>query len=121
MESAPNPFSKTWLTLIFVCALPVFILFAHLDNPARGRAALLSIVVMATAIRAFWRLRRFAWFWLTAALISVAHVMVVFSIQWTNRSYPGPILAPVLIADYFAVYWFIRGVEWAMGGRSEIV
>jgi len=41
----------------------------------------------------------------------VLHLLLVLLVPWTSKSYPGLILFPIGVVDYFIVYGVIKLVE----------
>jgi hypothetical protein len=115
--SAENVTARTVKKSGFIAlllSLPVAIVVSHFVDPGRGRAAGVSLALMILAVRAFWYLRRQAWFWMAVAALTVIHVVLVVAVPWTNKSFPAPALWPVGIADFAAICGFIKLVEKAM-------
>lgn len=107
-NQAPDVFTRKWLLIVIVCSMPLFFLFAFRGDPGRGRAAGISAAVCMTAIRACWNLRKHVWFWPIAAVLIALHVLLVFRIPWTDKSYPGYTLLPIAVVDYAMVYGCIK-------------
>ena len=103
-----------WASLVGLLTLPVAIVVGHFADPGRGRAAGLALALMIGAVRAFWYLRRYPWFWMSVAVLTVIHVVLIVLVPWSNKSFPAPALWPVAIADFAAVCGFIKLVEKAM-------
>ena len=106
-----------WGVVVALLTIPVAILVDHLD-PGRGTAAGASLALMIGAVRAFWNLRRHAWFWMTIASLGAIHVVLILLVPWTNKSFPAPELWPVAIADFAAICGLIKLVERLMS-RSD--
>jgi hypothetical protein len=103
-DESPEVFSRKWLLMVILCMVPLFFVFALMGDPGRGRAAAISGGVIATAVRACWDLRKYAWFWTTAAVLIALHVFLVVHIPWTDKSYPGYTLLPFGALDYGIMY-----------------
>jgi hypothetical protein len=103
-----------WGTMAALLSLPVAIVVSRFVDHGRGRAAGLSLALMIGGIRAFWYLRKLAWFWMAIAALTIIHVVLIIFVPWTNRSFPAPALWPVGIADFAAICGFIKLVEKAM-------
>lgn len=97
--------------------VPPFFLFALLGDPGRGRAAAISVGVVATVVRACWDLRKHTWFWATVAVLIAIHVFLILLIPWTGKSYPGYTLLPIGVLDYGIMYGSFKLVEKMMTTR----
>lgn len=84
----------------------------------RGRTAALFAGVVFLSVRSGWRLRRFAWFWITVGVLVVFHVFLLFLVPWPGGRLAWPALMPVFLLDYGIVYGCIKLVEKLMN-RSE--
>ena len=78
-EQSINSVTRKWGLLAGICTSPLFVLFAYLGDPRRGRAAWISGGIMFVVIRAFWASKKRIWFWLTVTIIAFFHV---FFIPW---------------------------------------
>jgi len=100
--------------------MPPFFLFAFAGEPARGRAAAISVAVLLTVTRACWNLRRYPLFWVTAAILLTFHVFFVLLISWKDESYPGGYaLLPVGLLDFGVMYGCFKVVEKLMKRRDD--
>lgn len=108
------PITRKWGFLAGICTSPLFILFAYLGDPGRGRAAWISGGIIFVVIRAFWGLRKRIWFWLTVAIIAIFHIPLILFILWGNQPLSYVALLPVGLLDFAIAYGAIRLVEKAM-------
>jgi len=106
---------KKWGFIAGLLALPVYVFVNHFGGPGRSRAAFVSFALMILAVRAFWYLRRHAWFCIAIAALTIIHIALIVTIHWTNKSFPAPELWPVGIADFAAICGLIKLVEKVMG------
>ena len=104
-----------WELLVALCCSPLFILFAHFDDPGRGMAAMIGATIIVTAVRYFWDLRNHHWFWMTATFIVSFHAALVLLIPWPDVDYRGVQLLPFALLDWWIVYGTIRLVEITAG------
>ena len=104
----PEVFTRKWLLVVILCSSPLFVLFAYFGDPGRGRAAAIGMTVILFAARKCWTLRGYTWFWILLTIIVALHVLLVLSMPWTSKSYPGPILLPFAILDYVIVWGCFR-------------
>ncbi len=110
-DESPNPFTRKWTLFVILCMVPVFFLFAFLGYPEKGRAAAVCAGIVMFAIRASWGLRKYAWFWITIALVSAFHIPVVLFVPSRMWNFPGLTLLPVVVLDYAIVYGCIKLAE----------
>lgn len=111
-NQSPDLFTRKFLLVVILCMIPPFVLFAFLGHdPGRGRAASGSVIVIMYAARAFWDLRKHAWFWVTLTVVIAIHVLLILLIPWTSKSYPGTLLLPVAAVDYGIVYVIFKLIE----------
>jgi hypothetical protein len=109
---SPVVFTRKWLLLTILCLVPLFLLFAFLGDPGRGRAAGICAGVIATAVRANWNLRKHPWFWVTVTILTVLHAALVLFVAWSSSTaYTGLALLPVAALDYAIVYGSIKLAE----------
>lgn len=104
-------FTRKWLLIESLFAIPVFFLFAVLGDPGRGRAAAICVYTLMTAICALWNLKCHIFFWVTAVLMVVLHVLLVLLVPWPGGSFPAFSLLPVAVLDYGIVWGCIKLVE----------
>lgn len=116
IENVTTRTAKKWGLFALCLAFPVDFVVGHFTDPGRGRAAGVFSGLMIIALRAFWRLRQRAWFWMTVLALTAIHIVLISIIPWTNKSIPAPALWPVGIVDFGVIYGFIKLVEKAMGG-----
>jgi hypothetical protein len=72
---------------------------------------LASIVVIGVAFKIKWRLRRSAWFWITMAVIVVAHVALIATISWTPHWIPAVVTASVASGDLVVILTILAVVQ----------
>jgi hypothetical protein len=105
--------SRKSALVAMVCSLPLYFLFNYLGNPGRGEAAGICAAITLIVVEAFWDLRRSVWFWVTIASVLLLHVPLILLVPWTNKSYPGVVLLPIALIDFFVVYGCFKLVETA--------
>jgi hypothetical protein len=66
-----------------------------------------------------WRLRRHAWFWTTMAAVLAIHILLIFSIPWTNNWVPALVTAGVDSLDLCLVFWILGIVEEFTGSAKD--
>lgn len=117
--STRSPLTRKRTILAILFGVPAFFLFAYFGEPARGRAAAISVGVLTMAVGASWDLRREAWYWVTIALLAACHVPIILLVPWTDKSYPGYTLLPVAVLDFAIVFAVIKLVEKAIRSRDH--
>jgi hypothetical protein len=110
-QGTPDVFTRKWLLIVTLCVVPLFLLFASFGDPGQGRAAVICAGVFMTAVRANWSCREYAWFWVTAAVLVAAHVLLISRVPWTGDSYPGYALLPLALVDYGIVHGSFKLAE----------
>ncbi|MGA8740615.1 MAG: hypothetical protein WB561_05450 [Terracidiphilus sp.] len=94
-----------------LCALPFFLFFAYLGDPAKGRAAAGSVGMIVLVVWMSWDLKKHMWFWTTIATLVLLHLPLVLFIPWTNTNYPGVVLLPFGLLDLAIMYGCIKLAE----------
>jgi hypothetical protein len=87
-------------------ALP-FVYFRRFDL---ARPSIMSALMVAIAIALRWKLRRYVWFWATMTLLAALHLPLILFVPWTTRWIPAVVIAPVGIADLYAMLWVLSVV-----------
>ena len=85
----------------------VFVSFGSFDL---ARPSFISIAMVALAIVMRWKLRRHLWFWITMTCLAALHLPLILYIPWTTKWIPAVVLAPIGIADLYAMIWIISTV-----------
>lgn len=110
-KQAVESLTRGWAIWAGICAAPLFILFAYLGDPGRGRAAWVSAGMIALAARLVWDLKNRVWFWVTIVVITLLHVPLILFIPWGDQSLPYVALLPMGLLDLGITYGIIRLVE----------
>ena len=79
-------------------------LFDHFGRLNLGLPTLVSIAILAFAIRVKWGLRRRVWFWVTMTVIAALHVLLILSVRWTTKWVPAVVSAGIGIADFYVMF-----------------
>jgi hypothetical protein len=87
-------------------ALP-FIYFGRFDL---ARPSLISIGMVTLSIAMRWKLRHHVWFWITMISLAVLHLPLILFLPWTTRWIPAVVIAPIGVADLYAMLWVISAV-----------
>ncbi len=101
---------------VMLGALPVYLLFDHFGKSAFARPTLFSVATIAITNAMRWKLRRRVWFWMTMVAFAALHVPLILFVPWTTKWIPALAIAPVLIADSYAMLWAISLIGTLVGG-----
>jgi hypothetical protein len=80
-----------------------------------ARPAMVSIAMVGLAIVMRWKLHKHVWFWITMTLLAALHLPLILFIPWTTKWIPAILIAPIGIADLYAMLWVISVVGKSMG------
>jgi hypothetical protein len=87
-------------------ALP-FVYFRRFDL---ARPSIMAALMVTIAIALRWKLRRYLWFWATMTFLVGLHLPLILFIPWTTRWIPAVVIAPVGVADLYAMLWLLSVV-----------
>jgi hypothetical protein len=76
---------------------------------------MLFAAISVLAIRAHWDKKKYVWFWATIAILIILHTVLIGSLNWSQRSYPGYTLLLFGVLDFATVYGCIKLVASIMG------
>jgi hypothetical protein len=116
-ERAAGLTNRTILIALLPAGL-VYVAFAYYGDDGRAVAAASMLYVMTGAIRFFWDLRRYAWFWVAMLTLGAVHAALVVAMPWGNGPYRIPLLAilfPVMALDFSIIYWCVKLGENVIG------
>jgi hypothetical protein len=103
--------SRKWGLLCALLTSPLFLLFAYLGDPARGRAAWVSAIAVILAAKFFWDLRGRIWFWVTLGALVCLHVPLLLFVRWPSQHLSYAALLPECLADFAIAWGIIKLVE----------
>lgn len=81
-----------------------------------ARPTMVSVAMVGLAITMRWKLRKHVWFWITITLLAALHLPLILFVPWTTKWIPAILLAPIGIADLYAMLWVISVLGKRMGG-----
>jgi hypothetical protein len=110
-KQAVDSLTQGWAILAGICTSPLYILFVYFGDSGRGRAAWVSVGMIALAVRLVWDLNKRVWFWVTIAIIVAIHVPVILFIPWGDQNLSYVALLPLGLLDLAITYGTIRLVE----------
>jgi hypothetical protein len=94
-----------------ICLLPIFFLFAHFGQPARGLAAMCALGVLISVLyvkRSFLKKTSFI---AIMSLLFVIHFVFVMLFPFPTYHFPGILALPVSIVDLPLVLALVRLVS----------
>jgi hypothetical protein len=92
---------------LFGVTIVVALLFGHFGVFGLARPTLISLVVIAIAVKVNWKLRDRVWFWSVISSAAAYHILLIMFIPWTVRWIPALVVAPILFADLVLLLWII--------------
>jgi hypothetical protein len=90
-------------------------LFISLGRFELARPTMVSVAMIGLAITMRWKLRKHVWFWITMTILAALHLPLILFVPWTTRWIPAVLIAPIGIADLYAMLWFISVVAKFIG------
>ena len=94
----------------------LFIKFGRLDL---ARPTFVSVAMIVLAIVMRWKLSHHIWFWTTMAFLIALHVPLILLVPWTTKWIPAVLIAPIGIADLYAMLWILSRVQESMGAPTN--
>jgi len=110
-DNSAGVFTRKKALVVSILMLPLFIFFAWLGEPGRGRAVFISACMYICVIVVTWDLKQRAWYFPTLFILLLGNIFVVMHFSWSDASFPGRTLMPVAIADLLISYGAIKLVE----------
>lgn len=85
--------------LVAICAIPICLLFR--SDPGRALVAGIVTIAIVASVRIFWGRRKHLWFWVTVAILTALHSLLILYVPWPDIHGPigGPALFPVGLLD----------------------
>lgn len=96
----PGEIGTLWKIGYVICCLAVFAIMTYASNSARGAVAGFAFAVVSLVARLRWDARDKPWFWLVIGGLALAHLALVFAVDWQIVAKPTILLAPFVIADF---------------------
>ena len=109
-----------WWGVLCVIAGTILIGLAFLKSGRLdlARPSLMTVAVIFLAIVMRWKLRMYAWFWITIAIFAALHIPLILFIPWTTKWIPAIVTAPIAIAHLYLILW-VLSVVGNLGGGAE--
>lgn len=102
----------SWRGGLFIALGTAFLafLFLSVGRFELARPTMVSVAMVGLAITMRWKLRKRAWFWITMTILAALHLPLILFVPWTTRWIPAILIAPIGIADLYAMLWVISVV-----------
>lgn len=95
---------------IFFGTILLALLFVSIERFDLARPTMVSVAMVSLAITMRWKLRTRGWFWITMTILAVLHLPLILFVPWTTKWIPAVVIAPVGIADLYAMLWVLSVV-----------
>lgn len=95
---------RLWGGLTAVFCIAIFLIFIPLGQPQRGIVSMFVFGVVFLTFALFWEYRHRWWFWALLAVISLAHLLVIFSFDWAFEKRPGLFFALIGAVDATVIF-----------------
>jgi hypothetical protein len=95
---------------VFFGTILLALTFVSLGRFDLARPTMVSVAMVSLAITMRWKLRTHGWFWITMLILAVLHLPLILFIPWTTKWIPAVLIAPIGIADLYAMLWAISVV-----------
>jgi hypothetical protein len=94
-------------------------LFDHFGRFDLARPSLFSTGIIAFTVGMKWKLRRYAWFWITITIIVALHVALIFYVPWTTNWVPAAVSAGICTVDFFVMLTILDAIETFLQRRES--
>jgi hypothetical protein len=78
-----------------------------------------SVATMVLLVALKWRLRHYAWFWITMIVVAAIHVPLILMIPWTTKWVPSIAIAAIDTASLFIMIATVSIVGQFMRDRDR--
>ena len=96
---------------IGICLLPIFFLFAHFGQPARGLATACVVGVFVVVVYVKRKIISNVWFLVVISILFAIHLFLVLSLPFPSSNFPGIIALPISIVDLLLILALVHLVE----------
>lgn len=119
IPSIDSKYARFFALLIPLCTSPVCLLFRN--DAGRALAAWVIAMAIVASIWIFWGRRKHLWFWVTVAILTVLHSLLILYVPWPDIHGPigGPALFPVGLLDIGIMCGCFKLVEKLMTKNSR--
>jgi hypothetical protein len=95
---------KKWLLIAFALGIPLYIFLALIGQSSPGFPAAIALCMVVLNVGMFWRSRSRVWFWITVAVLSLAHSLLIVLIHWPRSTMIGRALLPIGGLDFLIIF-----------------
>ncbi|HEV7236059.1 MAG TPA: hypothetical protein VGN15_07765 [Ktedonobacteraceae bacterium] len=103
---------------IIVGSLPIYLLFDQFGQLDIALPILNFIVILCFIVFVKRKLRRYAWFWITVAVIVAVHIPLFLLFPWTLRWIPALMIVVIDSVDFCLMLWIIAIIGKIVGGAD---
>lgn len=103
---APGP----WGTVVGLSGAAVFFIFVLMGDAERGKVAAFSLIALLAAAGFGWDYKGYSWFWAVLGVAFVAHLAMIFLIEWPPERGPAMKFAPFVLLDSLVLTLLIHGI-----------
>lgn len=100
---------------VFFGTILLALLFISIGRFELARPTMVSVAMVGLVITMRWKLRKHVWFWITVTILAALHLPLILFLPWTTRWIPAILIAPIGIADLYAMLWVISVVAKSKG------
>ena len=107
--------SKVSALLAPLCTAPLYFLLR--GSPGRRLAAWVLTTSLVLSVQIFWEKRRLLSFWMTVAIMTALHVLLVLYVPWpeVHTTIGGPAFVPFGVLDVGIFFGCFKLVEKVVG------
>ena len=99
------------LLCVMIGALLIDGLFDHFGRLDLARPSMFSVAAIAFVIAVKRNLMRYAWFWITIALVVTLHAVLISSVTWTVNWVPAAVSAGICTVDLIIMLAILDSLE----------
>jgi hypothetical protein len=103
---------------VFFGTILLALIFVSVGRFDLARPTMVSVAMISLVIAMRWKLRTRRWFWVTIIILAALHLPLILFIPWTTKWIPAILIAPIGIADLYAMLWAISAVGKFMGEQE---
>lgn len=104
---------------VFFGTILLALMFVSIGRFDLARPTMVPVAMVSLVIAMRWKLRTHGWFWITIIILAALHLPLILFIPWTTKWIPAILIAPIGIADLYAMLWAISAVGKLMGEREN--
>ena len=110
----------SWRAKLFIVLIgaPMNFLFLLYGGLELAMPLMITISALGFVVYLKWKLRQYAWFWITMTIIAALHVPLILFVPWTTKWVPGWAVAGIATVDFVLILWVLLVVEKFMEGRN---